>query len=503
MSMRTPGKIEQKDRYHLDNDHAETTSLDLDVAGSSTPLTKLQNNNVNVNSNSSALFMSPLRKLDQLQLESEDSPYYHDVLDRTIMEDSDHAEHLDNEYNDNKSDGSNETDQKPQYISRRKRQLETSDVEMATPMATNLDRDLKNENSSSTYGLSMSSNFDVSFSNSESTPCPLQPRKKLKFKNAVTEKTPTQRRTTRQGATLNIQKSIKKSVCSLAGLKNLSCTTSGISNANSDEKKQHSQIFESDDEPNKGDEESEDSIDFTKHSDTLNTTPFHPNVQSTPILETDRQEGSIGDSSFAYFEETGESINGYKFVTNQNYIFNTPEDKLSTSQKLKLNYNANDTNTRGDEGNIPRNNFSCNFMENNDDNDIPSKRQHDPYLQKPRSGKKSDHQYKEWVRLAYFELFNENDVSTVKLPLLEMFEKKLSNDQILDLINNETNVLEFYEYIRETTDLMDLVKKERIRWHPDKWMSKLNKISGGDFSLNKQIVNRLSQVLNNIIETHS
>lgn len=498
--MRTPSKVEQNDRYKSGNGHAETTSLDLDVAGSSTPLTKLQNSNIDVVSNSSALFMSPLRKLDQLQLESEDSPCYHGVLDKTIMEDSDHAEHLDDDYNDDKSEGTLEMAQGPEYISRRKRQLETSDVEMATPMPTNLDGKVKKGNLSSRYGSSIS-NLEASFSNSESTPCPLQPRKKLKFKNAFTENTPTQCRTTRQGGTLNIQKSIKKSVDSISGLKYSSTKASSLRNINSEEEN-HSQIFGSDEEGNKAsrEEESEDSIEFTRHSDIFNTTPFHPNLQSTPILESARQESATENSSFPYVEETGSNINGYKFVTNQNYIFNTPEDKLSTSQKLKLNYNANDISNRGDHGDIPRHSFSYNIMENNDDSDIPSKRQHDPYLQKPHAGNKRDHRYKEWVRLAYFELFNGNDVSTVKLPLLALFEKELTNDQILDLINNETSVLEFYEYIRETTDLMDLVKRERIRWHPDKWMSKLNLISPGDFFLNRQIVNRLSQVLNNIVE---
>ena len=52
--------------------------------------------------------------------------------------------------------------------------------------------------------------------------------------------------------------------------------------------------------------------------------------------------------------------------------------------------------------------------------------------------------------------------------------KSLSVDQILALINYE-NLLKFYETILNGDEtLYELLKQERIRWHPDKWIGKLN-----------------------------
>ena len=82
--------------------------------------------------------------------------------------------------------------------------------------------------------------------------------------------------------------------------------------------------------------------------------------------------------------------------------------------------------------------------------------------------------------------------------------KSLSVDQILALINYE-NLLKFYETILNGDEtLYELLKQERIRWHPDKWIGKLNQnemIMDVDYELTIKMVDSISQTINSIIES--
>lgn len=126
-----------------------------------------------------------------------------------------------------------------------------------------------------------------------------------------------------------------------------------------------------------------------------------------------------------------------------------------------------------------------------DDSDlhVGDKRINDPYLQAPLLELSDyDNGDRERVRLEYLG-------STGKLPLLLHFECELSKEEMLELIQDSTSVSAFYEYICEPKSLKSLLKKERLRWHPDKWNTRY-KTSKFD----EEIIRSLSQVINSLIE---
>ena len=62
----------------------------------------------------------------------------------------------------------------------------------------------------------------------------------------------------------------------------------------------------------------------------------------------------------------------------------------------------------------------------------------------------------------------------------------------MGLITND-KVLEFYQYIVMPQEaITDLLKQERIKWHPDKWVNKTN--------IDREIVESISKCINSLLE---
>lgn len=80
-----------------------------------------------------------------------------------------------------------------------------------------------------------------------------------------------------------------------------------------------------------------------------------------------------------------------------------------------------------------------------------------------------------------------------KLPLLEHFERDLSSAEMLALVNNNLLVRAFYTHVTAGhDDYVPFLRKERLRWHPDKWVGRAH--------IDKEVIHSLAQVLNGLFE---
>lgn len=406
------------------------------LTGASTPL--------HINHGKSMMFMSPMKKLDNLHISQLDPPQEDD------SEDFEGNKTIASDYTDSDD---NELTPAPAYIRKRKH----TDLDMViTPSAAN--HTIPHASSGKMSGIIETSDLKHSFSTSDSTPCPSQPRKKLKFKTSQ-ELTPSQPSKTKTPL-LNVSGSRKLSATALPLL-------SKLNNAQEED----------------ADEESEES------QGSSNVFTNAPNPHSTPISQSTPANSRAPSPGFT--EEAG--VHGYNFVKPTKFKYQTPQSRptsaypgFQNSQHLINAYNTNDfTHASGGKykivGEFPV--TSAGLMNEQDEKlHVGDKRINDPYLAPPPLAR-NEHK----IREAYLQ-------SSDKLPLLLHFERDLSHTEMLLLINDNKSVSAFYEHVNiEGEELFSFLKKERLRWHPDKWVTRQS-------VFNKPIIDSLSQVINSLLE---
>ena len=131
--------------------------------------------------------------------------------------------------------------------------------------------------------------------------------------------------------------------------------------------------------------------------------------------------------------------------------------------------------------------------ESNDDVHVGDKRISDPYAVAPQPSPLDDDQF---LSAALLERYT---ASCDKLPVLEHFRRNLTNDEMDMLITDGDSVWRFYRLIllSRITDIhmISFLKRERVRWHPDKWV---NCLESSCFVQSN--INNLSKVINAFIE---
>ncbi|RCK60951.1 hypothetical protein Cantr_07997 [Candida viswanathii] len=471
---------EDHDGYRIQNESTDRTPSpkksqlhDHQFDFASTPL----------NPNSTVSFISPMNKLNALHLESEianssdleAAVHNNDSIGDVDDDDDDYDEFsLGNKTITNHSEDEEDEEEgdiirlfTPQYISSRKRtHLESPDMMMLTPNQNSNNSASGTINKLSMYNTTSSSGFKFSFSNtSDSTPCPRQPkRKKLKFKHEQQQSQPH-----KNILDLNYA---KKTVLS-----------------------EPLSIPLYTEEPS---DEIDDNSSKSGISSKLESTPISQSTPASlrastpppppPPSQQPQQQLSTA-RNYPEHEEYGEPVNGYKFVKPKilpHFKYETPTHSNRYHQ-LRDTYNSNNYQIVGE---LPL--TSAGMMDEDGDEDIHigDKRINDPYLTVP-SLKLSFNQ----VRELYF--------SELRLPLLPPYFyqlEELSIDEILLLISHE-NLLKFYESILlRHESLPELLKQERIKWHPDKWVNKL-KQDAHEHPFRREVVEAISQTINGIIES--
>lgn len=519
-------------RTHDDseNESLANSSFDLGMAGASTPLRTGKTPSSSAMGDMSVSFLSPMKKLNNLHLESEldfgpENPT--DLGNQTLVGETETEDEYgpdSGEPDDIKTgtplEGNDHWSKPPIYINQRKRPLDSPlDIDMETPrQAAPANTSIPND-MSICHSNSANNTFKLSFSNSDSTPCPVQPRKKtkLKFKESPSQQTPSQTRLTKVKNLLNFENSIKTSVSQNAIMNRLSA----IDHHNDDE------LTKDDENQDEDDYFHRDSlISSPPQSSTLNTTVYsnQNNIQSTPISQStpanSRPPTPNHSPRVPMMDEFGESINGYKFVKPDRrpqhayYDYQTPTNKILKSQELKKSYNRSEYGSYSSEGmnngkykivgDLPV--TSAGLMDEAEpDLHIGDKRINDPYLHANNETPSAPNQKRIDIRNQYFQSLESSDLSQLKLPLLPMFDSNpISTDELMELINEGNPISTFYEYIKnEDEDVLALLKKERLKWHPDKWISKLRLHEPKEnLIIDIRVIDSLSQSLTSIIESY-
>lgn len=326
----------------------------------------------------------------------------------------------------------------------------------------------------------------LSFSASDSTPCPPQPRKRLKFKLLLLllvllhnnlEDTPSQ------------PSRVGKPVLDLSASKKLAASSVPLLT-----KLNHASA---------SDQDSDEHVESTETGSSMHSSRLEPS--STPISQS-TPANSRANSPSPYEEMSDTEVDGYKFVrpsTQSN--FQTPINRYPVasaptpkSQQLLNSYNSSNFSAGSGScrykiiGNVPVS--AAGLMdENSEDVHIGDKRINDPYVSAPASSPSPGH------LLLSAALLEKYSTSRDKLPLLEHFQRDLHPSEMDDLINDGKSVWAFYKMIllARLTDLhmISFLKKERLRWHPDKWV---HRIQGSGFE--KSNIDNLSKVINAFIE---
>lgn len=325
------------------------------------------------------------------------------------------------------------------------------------------------ESHNSTFSI-----LKLSFSASDSTPCPPQPRKRLKFKQPTHEETPSQ--PSRVGKPmLDISASIKLAASSVPLLTKLNNASASASDHDSDEP-----------------------MESTGTGSSMQLSKF--DVASTPISQS-TPANSRANSPAAYEESSDQEVNGFKFVrpTTQP-MYQTPVNRYHAAptpklQQLRNSYNSSDFSGACKYkivGNVPVS--AAGLMdESSEDVHIGDKRINDPYVTAPTSSPLPG------GRLFSAALLEKYGSSTDKLPLLEHFRRELEPEEMNLLINDGQSVWAFYKMILlsrlNDIHMMSFLKRERLRWHPDKWV---NKVEGSKFVQSN--IDNLSKVINLLIE---
>ncbi|EMG50075.1 hypothetical protein G210_4910, partial [Candida maltosa Xu316] len=391
-------------------------------------------------SNSTISFSSPMNRLNELHLESEqqaqededDEDDDDDDYDEFSLGNKTITTHSESDSEDNENDLKNFT---PKYINTRKRvHSESPDVMMSTPNNHNKHNSTDNTmtgtsisghkmsicNTTTNNSSVSSSIFKFSYSNtSDSTPCPRQPkRKKLKFKHDGSNKN-----------ILDLSYAKKTTISDPSDIP----------------------IYNDDD--NEPSEEVDDGSNLSSSSKIESTpisqsTPASSRASTPPLAAKQQQQQQQSHTEY------GEAINGYRFVKPQQYKYETPINNNRYS-KLRESYNSKNYQIMGE---LPVTSAGM-MMEEGENVHVGDRRINDPYLMTPMEQKTVR------LRELYFK--------EVRLPLLPPFfnqQDNLTHEKVLTLINHD-NLVKFYEnVISADENMLDLLKRERIKWHPDKWV---------------------------------
>lgn len=415
------------------DDDAASSSFDLEAASASTPLKSGE---------ASFFCSSPMKKLDNLHLQEEPQPpSIEDHVNirrndpKTSAEDTG-AESPEEigaadrtmEVSSSDSDNTNVFSEAPRFVRRRSALQKTVSSPKITPgqekgaylkpesinAGTSLTRKRQLESPDLVTPSHMSictTSIPLTVSTSDSTPCPPQYRKRIKFKD---EGTPSARP-------------------KLLNLLQLRLLADIDPNAQlNDDNDQH-------------DDDNDDNDRMNSSSEHMMQTPIS---QSTPT--SSRQPSPPTVLSFTEF---GPAVNGYAFVgvapKHNFYTYKTPTQ--TPSQKLKTNYIQNNYSIIGEAPVL-----SAGMMDESSAH-IGDQRINDPYLE-PRNAAR------DW----YFE-----PSESIKYPLLSQFRGgSISTPAALEQCQQTSVVQEFYTTILEEGELLfTLLKRERVRWHPDKWTS--------------------------------
>lgn len=453
------------DSYEQETPPKKLNHFNFELAGASTPL----------GANNSMTFLSPMKKLNNLHLnpivDGEDTPK---INENDENDDSDYGLGNQTIHESSSSDGEYSQNSPPVFVGSRKRKRVVESPMVITPTVTSNDSKDSYMKDMSSICYSSTSISKISFSNSDSTPCPI-PRKKLKFKRINVE-TPSQP---------------SKQKRKLLDLSNCVKTTQITPEIHEDDDSMNQSIL---------------NLSFVSspvHNNTEFSAQGQQNQHSTPISQSTPANSRPPTPKL---EEYGEEINGYKFVkppTHSQFNYQTPPNRygpFTTSQQAKQSLDSGNfeetfstiksdvsSNKQGSSkykivGEFPV--TSAGLMnESDEDLHIADKRINDPYL--------NDN-----LTLDVLLIRAEYQNST-KLPLLEVFEAESpTKEHLLELINDGKSVQEFYNHIVEKSDIKEFVRKDRIRWHPDKWLNKQDPV------LDKQVIDSLSQVLNGIVESY-
>lgn len=369
-------------------------------------------------------FLSPIKKFDNLNLNNLSDIQELEVGNQTIDEDSDSG-----------SETGVVLTEKPVF--KKRKRANVSDVEMITPSSeSNGTKPDSNSMSVCTDNITSVSllNLKLSFSNSDSTPCPVPAKKKMRFKL----ETPVPK-----NKLLNLQNSIKTNVADVlydfdyhtenneyleetSPIEILKTwqNSTPISQLTPANSRAASPQPESP-SPSQGDPELQ--------SDEIVSEQIHPPLSyQTPVLSRNTINGYNLINKEVSFEIIGDLTNG--------------SDVHPADQRIEIDETSSDP------------------------------RQTDPYLHAPPTPEHSVAN----IRMEYM-------TNPKTLPLL----KDMSQEPLENVIDNltEENLTAFYEYIRlEDEQMVELLRQERIKWHPDK-----NKFH------DKQIVHTISSCINALL----
>lgn len=375
------------------------------------------------------------------------------------------------------------------------------------------------ESHNSTFSI-----LKLSFSASDSTPCPPQPRKRLKFKLALSltlflplslshmnlpQSIETPSQPSRVGKPiLDISASRKlaaSSVPLLTKLNNASASDHTSASASDDHSGDDRDCNDHD-----SDEPMENTEDSTRTGSSTQLSKF--DVVSTPISQSTPANSRANSPAPYEYEESdipNQEVNGFKFVRPiTEPAYQTPVNRYPAAptpklQQLRNSYNSSDFSGSAYKyrivGNVPVS--AAGLMdESSEDVHIGDKRINDPYagmapnsMSSPLPG----------GRLSSAALLEKYHGTTDKLPLLEHFRRELEPEEMNQLINDGKSVWEFYKMILSSRlndiHMMSFLKRERLRWHPDKWINKLeqSKFVGSNIENVSKVINLLIEEINN------
>lgn len=422
-----------------------------------------------INPDSTVSFLSPMRMLNDLHLKSQvfdDDETGNDVIieaSHGIAETIHEQVGEEDDVNDENSIGNktmiNNSDESeddfpispPKFINRKKRMhLDAIGSRIVTPI---MQQD-SHMSICNTTNTSHNSSLKFSFSTNDSTPCPPQPkRKKLKFKHASTENI------------LDLNYARKTSVQELP-----------------QRPERPLQAFDDDDDD--ADDGKNNSNSFDKHND-LESTPIS---QSTPTSLRASTPPLPPPPPTAPTQEYGPTINGFKFVrprpNSSQFKYETPINGNRYAQ-MRNSYNRQNYSVVGE---LP---VTSAGMMDEEGVHVGDKRINDPYLT-PQTAPPTT-TLNERLRFEYH--------NKMKLPLLppHFDQDDLSTEQILHLITQDS-LKKFYNLIAEGS-MLDLLRQERIKWHPDKWVGKLKQYPDGNITIS--VIDRLSQTINALIDNYN
>ncbi|KAK6464414.1 hypothetical protein DFJ63DRAFT_71249 [Scheffersomyces coipomensis] len=477
-------------------------------------------------------FSSPMNKLNDLHLNDSDILLSDEQIHKPINNDNiileeDEIEDDDENYDsyDNNHDNNDHIDDiqpnsdislipaaAPKYINIRKRHHVETPISNSSSLSSIPNHnhtamsictdDTSMENHNNLHSQS-NQNSKLSFITSDSTPCPPQPkRKKLKFKSSSSTNT------NEKKSILNLSNSRKTSINNHPQIQ--------INNQDID-----------DDEDDENDSEIEDlksaaiPISQSTPSNSRASTPplqqSQSQSQSQPQLQPQpqpQQQNSI-KSKDQMFEEYGDSINGFKFVksTKSTTTTTTTQTKYKYNYETPINnnryyYNYQPPSTELKPQPQPKGKYqivgefpttSAGMMnESDEDVHIGDKRINDPYL-KPIMSITTTPYNDQWHKIKQCYVGEDENKRYLPLSLPYFYTQfTMTTSELLTIINDSHTVENFYKSLLEYDDeggLIALLRRERIKWHPDKWMSSHHM----KYHFDGDVLNGLSKVINSLI----